>query len=292
MTQADYDVANASGATVRADINAHLDAIVTNNGGASALSTTFANMWWFDENNDILKQRNKANSAWINVAQKDGSGWRSYWNGTQLDSVFQAKDATLTSLAAVAGVAGDILYASGTDAWARLAKDTDGMFLKQVSGVPAWAAVAGITRGTAITTTSGTAHGFTSLPAGLDVLRFMLDGVSLSGTDKLLIQLGDAGGYETSGYLSGADRGEGPSPSTTGFILTIIPAADHAYQGFVEIVRLDGNTWVAAGVLYDNAPTAAFNAGSKTLTAELDRIQITRTGSDTFDAGSVNIMYE
>ncbi len=88
MAQADYDVANASGASVRSDINAHLDAIVTNNGGASAPSTTFANMWWFDESNDILKQRNKANSAWINAAQKDGSGWRPYWNGTQLDSVF------------------------------------------------------------------------------------------------------------------------------------------------------------------------------------------------------------
>ncbi len=88
MSQHDYDIANASGSTVRADINSVLDAIATNNGGASAPSTLFANMTWFDESNDILKQRNKANSAWINVAQKDGSGWRPYWNGTQLDSVF------------------------------------------------------------------------------------------------------------------------------------------------------------------------------------------------------------
>ncbi len=88
MSQHDYDIANASGAVVRADINSVLDAVASNNGGSSAPSTTFANMWWFDENLDILKQRDKANTAWVLVAQKDGSGWRPYWNGTQLDSVF------------------------------------------------------------------------------------------------------------------------------------------------------------------------------------------------------------
>ncbi len=51
----------------------------------------------------------------------------------------QTLDATLTSLAAVAGVAGDVLYASGTDAWARLAKGTDGEVLTLASGIPSWA---------------------------------------------------------------------------------------------------------------------------------------------------------
>lgn len=55
----------------------------------------------------------------------------------------QASDATLTSLAAVSGVAGDILYASGADAWARLAKGTDGQYLVLASGVPSWATFSG-----------------------------------------------------------------------------------------------------------------------------------------------------
>ncbi len=292
MAQADYDVANASGASVRSDINAHLDAIVTNNGGSSEPSTMFANMWWFDETNDILKQRNKANSAWINVAQKDGSGWRSYWNGTQLDSVFQGLDATLTSLAAVAGVAGDILYASGTDAWARLAKDTDGMFLKQVSGLPAWATVPGLTRETAIATTSGTTHDFTSLPAGLNWIAIPLNLVSLSGGDQLLLQIGDAGGIETSGYVSTAGKESGEVSSTSGFLLIGDLAAGFDQQGVLILTRIDGNTWDAAGNFTDGSGRSAWCAGGKTLSAELTQVRLTTTGSDTFDAGKVGCLHQ
>lgn len=66
MAQHDYSIANDSGANVRADINNLAAAVVTNNAGASAPSTTYARMWWADETNGILKQRNGANSAWIN----------------------------------------------------------------------------------------------------------------------------------------------------------------------------------------------------------------------------------
>jgi len=65
MAQHDYDVANASGATVRADINSALDAIVSLNSGASAPSTTFAYMWWADTTNAVLKQRDSGNTTWV-----------------------------------------------------------------------------------------------------------------------------------------------------------------------------------------------------------------------------------
>ncbi len=65
MSQHDYDIANASGSVVRADINSVLDAIVDNNSGSSAPSTTFANMWWYDTSTGLLKVRNAANSAWV-----------------------------------------------------------------------------------------------------------------------------------------------------------------------------------------------------------------------------------
>lgn len=67
MSQHDYDIANALGATVRADINNALLAIVSQNSGASAPSTTFAFMWWADTTTGLLKIRNAANSAWITV---------------------------------------------------------------------------------------------------------------------------------------------------------------------------------------------------------------------------------
>lgn len=84
MSQTDLNVANAPGATVRADINSHLDAIATLNSGATAPSTTFANQWWMDTANNILKQRDNANTAWINIASKVTTTWIPYSNGSVL----------------------------------------------------------------------------------------------------------------------------------------------------------------------------------------------------------------
>ena len=67
MAQDDYTIANSDGATVRADINNHLEAIVTNNSGATAPSTTFAFQWWADTTNGLLKIRNSANTSWVTV---------------------------------------------------------------------------------------------------------------------------------------------------------------------------------------------------------------------------------
>ncbi len=75
MSQHDFDVANGTGAVVRADINDALVAIASNNSGTSAPSTTFANMWWFDETNNLLQIRNEANTAWIVIAVKNGDVW-------------------------------------------------------------------------------------------------------------------------------------------------------------------------------------------------------------------------
>jgi hypothetical protein len=66
------------------DLNNALSAIATNNAGSSEPNTTFAHMLWFDTNNDLMKMRNQANSAWVVVAKKDGSGWTPYRQGTAL----------------------------------------------------------------------------------------------------------------------------------------------------------------------------------------------------------------
>lgn len=68
MSQNDMTIANAAGATVRADINSALQALVGLNSGSSAPSTTFAYMLWADTANAVLKQRNAANSGWAEIA--------------------------------------------------------------------------------------------------------------------------------------------------------------------------------------------------------------------------------
>ena len=67
MAQHDYVISNASGLAVRQDINNALAAVVSNNSGSAAPSTTYAYMWWPDTTTGLLKQRNAANSAWITV---------------------------------------------------------------------------------------------------------------------------------------------------------------------------------------------------------------------------------
>lgn len=76
MAQHDYVIANDTAANVRADINTALLAIASNNSGATAPATTYANQWWYDSTNDTLKIRSEANDAWISVAVLDQTNGR------------------------------------------------------------------------------------------------------------------------------------------------------------------------------------------------------------------------
>lgn len=100
MSQHDFDIADAPGASVRSDLNNAFEALVTNNSGPAEPSAMFANMWWFDTANNILKQRSEANDAWVNVALKDGNGWTPYRQGTQVGTAALLTTDTDTALAA------------------------------------------------------------------------------------------------------------------------------------------------------------------------------------------------
>lgn len=67
MAQHDYVIANGTGAAVRSDLNDAFSAIVSQNSGASAPSTTYAYQWWADTTTGLLKIRNAANNAWVTV---------------------------------------------------------------------------------------------------------------------------------------------------------------------------------------------------------------------------------
>lgn len=67
MAQADYVVANGTGAAVRSDLNGQLAAIVSNNSGVTEPSTPYAFQWWADTTTGLLKIRNAANNAFITV---------------------------------------------------------------------------------------------------------------------------------------------------------------------------------------------------------------------------------
>jgi hypothetical protein len=153
------------------------------------------------------------------------------------------------------------------------------------------AAVA-ITRGTAVATTSGTSVDFTSIPSTVKRITVMFDAVSNSGGDEYIIQIGDAGGIETTGYVSqSSDRGADQT-ATNGFVISRGNSSSSINYGTIIINNLSGNIWSSFGN-FSRGSTVASSTGSKTLSATLDRIRITTiSGVNTFDAGSVNIMYE
>ena len=150
---------------------------------------------------------------------------------------------------------------------------------------------------TAQNSTSGTSIDFTGIPSWVKKISVMLNGVSTNGSSLQIIQLGTSGGFQTSGYSSAASTNGASNTATAGILVTYRGDAANTIRGLLTLALLDPSTgvWVASGVTcgagVGNDDSSC--SGSKTLSGTLDRIRITTVnGTDTFDAGSINILYE
>lgn len=157
-------------------------------------------------------------------------------------------------------------------------------------------AVLGITSGTAVASTSGTSIDFTSLPNWIKRITVNYVGVSTNGSSNFLVQLGDSGGVENTGYASACYGNAVSSNSTAGFNIVNSVSAAGSFSGSLVLTLQDSAsfTWCAMGIGFRNDFAIPFSSsGTKSLSATLDRVRITTVnGTDTFDAGSINIMYE
>jgi hypothetical protein len=123
----------------------------------------------------------------------------------------------------------------------------------------------------------------------------MFNEVSLSGSDYLLVQLG-SGSFETSGYLStgivvtNAASSAGSS-STSGFYIHG-GNSTNVMSGQMILTLVGSNLWLSSHCGRANTTAVSLGGGSKTTSGVVDRVRITTTGASTFDAGSINIMYE
>ena len=179
------------------------------------------------------------------------------------------------------GTTGQVLTSAGTGA------------------APSWQTAAGITSGTAVASTSGTAIDFTGIPSTVKRITVMFDGVSTNGASIILVQIGDSGGIENTSYvgvggaiMSVAGSNTAAVNFTTGFGIINDQTSASIYNGIFTLALLSSSSWVATSSIYQSN-RVGIAAGSKTLSATLDRIRITTVnGTDTFDAGSINIMYE
>ena len=139
----------------------------------------------------------------------------------------------------------------------------------------------------------GSAIDFENIPAGTSRIIVILEGLSLSGTDSMLIQLGDSSGFETSGYVSAGSNQAGSVVTSTAGFMVRAGAASEAISGHVLLTLLNSSnfSWIGSNMA-TKGDGCVYSGGKKDLSAELTQVRITRTGSNTFDAGAAAIQFQ
>jgi hypothetical protein len=149
--------------------------------------------------------------------------------------------------------------------------------------------------------TTNTSLDFTGIPAWVKRITVMLSGVSTSGTSSVQVQLGTGAGptFTTSGYLGASmavanGTGTAGEQNGTGLRIYANTTATNINHGNIIISNLTGNTWALSSVLgQSDAARVSWAGGSIALAAALTAVRITTVnGTDTFDAGTINILYE
>ena len=154
--------------------------------------------------------------------------------------------------------------------------------------------LAPIIRGTALTAVTNftTSADFTNIPSWAKRITVMFNAVSLTGSDSILVQIG-SGSLSTSGYTSGSSSGAsgvGTATSTSGFIVRTTASGDTLY-GSMVIQNITSNTWVANHT-FGGAVFFIGGGISPNLSGALNLVSVTRSGTNTFDTGTINLLWE
>jgi hypothetical protein len=147
---------------------------------------------------------------------------------------------------------------------------------------------------TAQASTSGTSIDFTAIPNWVKRVTVMFSGVSTNGSSNLQIQAGTGSTtYTTSSYQNISQVGANtPANFTSGFVFGGGGAANTQTGQFV-LTNVTGNTWVGSGQVFTTTTSPVYTQGGIALAATLTAVRITTVnGTDTFDAGTINILYE
>jgi len=144
--------------------------------------------------------------------------------------------------------------------------------------------------------TTNTFIDFESIPSWVKRITVMFNEVSTNGSSNYLVQIGDAGGFEITGYKSNCQVGASGTSSTTGFMILNSVIAATTASGTCVLTLLNANSflWTQQAILSGTNGTNVYqSSGAKPLSDTLTQVRITAVNNtDTFDAGTINILYE
>jgi len=152
-----------------------------------------------------------------------------------------------------------------------------------------------IKSGTSVASTSGTSIDFTGIPSWVKRVTVMFNSISTNGTSGILFQVGTSSGIVATGYNASCGQiSNGNLFQSTAGIPLRHAVATYDSSGQLVWNLMGGNTWIASYASGSNSTVGSCaGGGSVTLSGTLDRVRITTAnGTDTFDAGSLNILYE
>lgn len=288
MSQNTLVIADGTGAQVLSRMNNAYNTLATLNSGSTAPTTTYAYMLWADTTNNLLKMRNAANTGWNTVGSFDASSFlaTSVVDGSISEAKIATGAVTVNKIGALA-----VTDAKLADNSVTTAKILDANVTPAKLSQP-------LTRETAKTTTTGTTCDFTNIPSWAKRITVMFNNVSTTGSSILLLQLCyGTTSIQTTGYTGTYDDfSSAPSAAAitqTGFPITGTRSAPSATHGTLTLSLLGSNTWCISSSLAPNPGRLSYCHGSVNVAGTVDRIRITTVnGTDTFDLGSINIMYE
>jgi hypothetical protein len=205
--------------------------------------------------------------------------------GLVIGTNVQAWDADLDTWATKTAPSGTVVGTSDTQTLTNKTLSTGTVF-----------STSAINTATAVNSTSGTSIDFTSIPSWVKRITVMFNGVSLSATANILVQLGTGSTtYTTTGYNATTaavqNAGNSVNSSTAGFVM-INGQAARIVSGHMIITNISGNNWISSHNAKLDTSTPIFGGGDISLGAVLTAVRITSSSTDTFDAGSINILYE
>lgn len=188
------------------------------------------------------------------------------------------------------------IFTAGSSLAAAPAQSASGLEIATMGNVKAQAQ-SQLLLGTA-QTASGTSVDFLAIPTGVKRVSVVISDVSSSGTSPMQLQLGTSAGFETTDYLCSfclfTTVAVSGGSNTAGLYLNVgNDSAAATKSTIITLIRVSGNSWAMAANITRSGGGGGISNASKTLAGNLDRIRLTTlNGTDTFDAGTVNILME